>query len=223
MKENKFKKFKLKKFKLKKITLSSKVLIIGSLFNLLFLFSLLLFMKLNPSVNSKELKISKIEDVNQSEIKEEYIYLNDGLDENKENIISVGKNISNITNKSISIEKINMFNEPIYEGVDQETLAEKIGHFPFSSDFEGNVCLAAHNYSVKNSNLFKNLVNLNAGDKITYSFNGKIKKYAVKEIYEISSKNLSVLEDTDKNTLTCITCTKNNDKDRRVVLRAEEI
>lgn len=210
----------MKKIKFKKITLSSKSLLLGSLFNLLFLFSLLMLIHLNPNVNSKELKISNIEDVKLNGTKKDYIYINDTLEEKGENIINFG---SNITNKCITIEKINMFNEPIYEGVDQDTLKEKIGHFPSSSDFDGNVCLAAHNYSVKSSDLFTNLSNLNVGDKITYSFNGNLRNYAVKEIYEISSKNLSVLDDTEKNILTCITCTKDNNKDKRVCLKAEEI
>lgn len=206
---------KLKKSE--KITLNSNVLILGVVINILFLFSLFLFIHLNPNVNSKELKITKIEDAKEKEAIKNYEYVEEIKNTNKKAVIT------STSNKSITIEKINMFDEPIYEGVDQDTLKENIGHFPSSSDFNGNVCLAAHNYGVYSSDLFKNLSNLNVGDKITYNFNGNLRKYAVKEIYEVASNDLSILEKSDSNILTCITCTKNNDKDIRICLRAEEI
>lgn len=207
-----------KSINLKKITLNSKVIILGIIFYLILLLSIFLILKLNPNVKEKDLKISKIEDTKEKNLNYKEAYVN-----NVESVSNSTSNNHNKSNRYITIPSINMYNEEIHEGVDQETLKNNVGHFIFSADFNGNVCLAAHNYSVYTSDLFKNLHTLKTGDKIIYSFNGAQRKYAVKEIFEVASNDFSVLEETNENVITCITCTINNDKNKRLCLRAVEI
>lgn len=110
-----------------------------------------------------------------------------------------GKNVLGV----IKIEKIN-FQGLIYEGTTLETLDKGVGHFENSSYLNGNVCLAAHN----SNKFWAKLHTLENGDKITYvSFLGT-KEYQVNNITQISETDWSMLENTDKNFLTLITCVK---------------
>lgn len=103
----------------------------------------------------------------------------------------------------IKIEKIN-FQGLVYEGTTLDTLDKGVGHFENSSYLNGNVCLAAHN----SNKFWAKLHTLENGDKITYvSFLGT-KEYQVTNITQISETDWSMLENTDKNFLTLITCVK---------------
>lgn len=210
----------IKSINLKKITLSSKVLILSIFFYLVLLIIIFLILNINPNVKEKEVKISKIEDVQEKTKSYKEAYVASHVESDNKPTLDSQKNKSN---KHITIPSIGMFNEEIYEGVDQNTLENNIGHFTFSPDFNGNVCLAAHNYSVHSSDLFKNLNKLKTKDEVIYSFNGTQRKYAVKEIFEIASNDFSVLGETSENVITCITCTQNNDKNKRLCLKAVEI
>lgn len=95
-----------------------------------------------------------------------------------------------------------------------------IGHFENTSKENGNVALAAHNrgYSV---NYFSRLKELEIGDKVIYTFKN------VERTYEISSKNIikdtdvKILEETDENILTLITCVENKPGLRRCLIAKE--
>lgn len=104
----------------------------------------------------------------------------------------------------ITIEKIN-FEGLVYKGTSVETLDKGVGHIESSPYLNGNVCLAAHN----TKELWGNLYKLQNGDKIKYvSFLGT-KEYIVDNIVEISETDWSLLQDTEDNKLTLITCIKN--------------
>ena len=104
----------------------------------------------------------------------------------------------------ITIEKIN-FEGLVYKGTSVETLDKGVGHIESSPYLNGNVCLAAHN----TKELWGNLHTLQNGDKIKYvSFLGT-KEYIVDNIVEISETDWSLLQDTEENKLTLITCIKN--------------
>ena len=65
-----------------------------------------------------------------------------------------------------------------------------IGHFPISSYYNGNVCLAAHNSGFL-INYFKDLNTLEYNDEIKYNYYGNIKVYKVTEKYIVDEeKNL---------------------------------
>lgn len=104
----------------------------------------------------------------------------------------------------ITIEKIN-FEGLVYKGTSVETLDKGVGHMESSPYLNGNVCLAAHN----TKELWGDLHTLQNGDKIKYvSFLGT-KEYIVDNIVEISEIDWSLLQDTEENKLTLITCIKN--------------
>ena len=86
----------------------------------------------------------------------------------------------------------------------------------------GNYCIAGHNYI--NPNMFKNLININIGDKLflTDNINGKY-KYIVYEKYKVKSNDTNPLiqESTNSRILTLITCV--NYSDSRLIIKAHEI
>lgn len=117
----------------------------------------------------------------------------------------------------IKIDKIG-FEGLIYEGTSLSTLDKGVGHFDNSSYLNGNVCLAAHNYS----NYWAKLYTLENGDKITYTSFLGTKEYKVNSITQISATDWSKLEKTNENILTLITCVKNTPSQRLCVQAIEE-
>lgn len=116
----------------------------------------------------------------------------------------------------ISIENIG-FEGLVYEGTSLDTLAKGVGHFENSPYLNGNVCLAAHN----TNKFWSKLHTLKTGDKITYhSFLGT-KDYYVTNITEIDETDWSLLENTDDNFLTLITCVKGK-RNQRLCVQALE-
>ena len=86
----------------------------------------------------------------------------------------------------------------------------------------GNFCIAGHNF--KNKNMFRNLKELEIGDKLTISDNeiGKI-KYEIYAIYKVEPEDVSCLSQDTNGTreVTLITCT--NDSKKRIIVKAREI
>ena len=104
----------------------------------------------------------------------------------------------------IEIPKIGL-NAHIMEGTDQDILLKSVGHFEYTSTWNGNVCLAAHNSGYSN-NHFKNLYLLNYDDEIQYNYYGNIKIYKVKNKIVIKDNEFDVLNDYTNNKITLITC-----------------
>lgn len=121
---------------------------------------------------------------------------------------------------ALKIQKINL-EAKINEGTTKEVMDEYIGHFEETPKELGNVGLAAHNRGYKN-NYFENLKKLQIGDEITYIYKGKEKNYKVSKISIIKDTDWSMLENTEENELTLITCVENESEYRRCV-KAEEI
>ena len=116
----------------------------------------------------------------------------------------------------IEIPKINLSAE-IKDGVESETLNQFVGHFEESGYLNGNVALAAHNrgYPV---NYFKNVKELEPGDEIIYYFEDKIQKYTVNENKIIKDTDVKVVENTEENQITLITCVEDQPEKRRCVI-----
>ena len=123
---------------------------------------------------------------------------------------------------SLTIEKIGIKDYIVKHGVEDEILKANIGNFSNTSIFNGNVCLAAHNYSIKTSNLFRDINKLEISDVITYETLYGKREYKVYKKYEIKSTDFSILENTNENIITLITCIGNN-KDIRLCVKAKEI
>ena len=117
----------------------------------------------------------------------------------------------------IKIDKIG-FEGLIYEGTSLDTLKKGVGHFENSPYLNGNVCLAAHN----TNEYWAKLHTLENGDKITYiSFLGT-KEYQVTNVTKISETDWTLLQNSDENILTLITCVK-GDKPKRLCVQAIEV
>ena len=122
----------------------------------------------------------------------------------------------------ITIESIGIIDKDVVEGTSEYNLKSNITHFECSPMFSQNVCLAAHNYSIQNNLLFSTLKNISFGDVIKYKTIYGTKRYIVKRISVISSKDLSVLkQNTNESLITLITCV-NYDINLRLCVKAYE-
>lgn len=106
---------------------------------------------------------------------------------------------------NLSIPKIGLDKVEIRESVEDSTLQNYIGHFSFSSYFNGNVCLAAHNAGFEH-NYFANLFLLQTGDEIFYNYYNLSAKYIVDEITTISDKDFTFSYTDENDRITLITC-----------------
>lgn len=86
----------------------------------------------------------------------------------------------------------------------------------------GNFCVAGHNF--RNKNMFRNLRELEIGDRLFISDNkiGKI-EYEVYDIYKVDPEDVSCLlqEGDGIREVTLITCT--NDSKKRIIVKAMEV
>ena len=119
---------------------------------------------------------------------------------------------------TILIEKINL-EGLVYEGTSEDTLDKGVCHMENSPYLDGNVCLAAHN----TKDLWENLHMLQNGDKITYTSFLGTKEYIVDNITEISETDWTLLENTEENKITLITCIKDKPFSRLCVQANEKI
>ena len=120
----------------------------------------------------------------------------------------------------IEIPKINLI-APIHEGTSQDVMLEYVGHFEDTEFLYGNVGLAAHNRGFP-INYFARIKDLEIGDKIFYKTNFGEKTYEVISMQIILDTDWSYLGDTDKNTLTLITCVANR-PEKRLCIQATEV
>ena len=138
------------------------------------------------------------------------------VQENLEQIDTISDMFIDVDNSNaigtIKIEKID-YEGFVFEGTGDDVLEKGIGHFESSPILEGNVCLAGHNYT----NIWADLYTLQNGDIIEYtSILGK-KIYEVFEIKEIFETDLSILEETENNMISLITCIENQPQKRLYV------
>ena len=142
-------------------------------------------------------------------------------------------------------------NAPIKDGTSPEVLRDAIGHFSSSSYWNGNVCLDSHNrgtYANYKEMLYKivaiiiivlyfpyneskrgktkgkellKINQLNIGDEIIYQTKMGTRVFKVENIDVINESDVSVLNSTESNYLTLITCVKNQ-PELRLCLKAIE-
>lgn len=135
-----------------------------------------------------------------------------------ENIFDEEKEIKN-TIWQINIPKIEL-SADISNGTDKETLNKYVGHFIETPIEDGNIALAGHNRGY-NVNYFSRLKELREGDEIIYIHNEINRIYEVTKNKIIKDTDIDVLENTEENILTLITCVENEPNYRRCV-QAEE-
>lgn len=120
----------------------------------------------------------------------------------------------------LTIDSIGLDAAPIRNGTSLQNLEKAIGHFSETPFFSGNICLAAHNGGYKYS-FFENLKDIKLNAEISYITKYSEKKYYVSEIKEIAETDLSVLNQTENNQLTMITCITNQREKRLCVIAKE--
>ncbi len=121
----------------------------------------------------------------------------------------------------LEIPKINL-TAPIAEGTSQEVMQEFVGHFENTEVIYGNVGLAAHNRGFP-INYFSRLKELELGDKIIYKTKFGTKEYKVFFSTIIADTDWTYLQqNTDKNTITLITCVENRPNNRLCIQGVEE-
>lgn len=120
----------------------------------------------------------------------------------------------------IQIPSINL-TANIQNGTDKETLNKYVGHFKETQLEYGNIGLAAHNrgYEV---NYFSKLKELKEGDEIIYKYNKTERIYEVVKNKIIKDTDVEILENTEENILTLITCVENEPEYRRCVQAKEK-
>ena len=116
---------------------------------------------------------------------------------------------------TLTIQKIDLVGE-VKEGVTEDILENYIGHIEETPKFNGNVGLAAHNRGNQYP-YFARINELELGDEIIYKTEFGERIYTVNNIQEILDTDWSLLQETQENTLTLITCIANKVNQRLCV------
>ena len=183
-------------------------------YTFIFFISIICFIFLQILINKYHIKLKSNTEIGKEIMRKNFQDLsNKNITTNNENLETVN------TIWQIKIPKINLIAN-IKEGTDKETLNQFVGHFEETQRQNGNIGLAAHNrgYEV---NYFARLRELKKGDEIIYQYNNYNKTYVVIRVLIIKDTNWDVLENTEENILTLITCVENEPEFRRCV-QAEE-
>ena len=147
------------------------------------------------------------------------------------NVVTTDSNYENITYEKeeklendligiLKIEKIGL-KATVKEGSNSKILKDYIGHIEGTSLYDGNICLAAHNRGNKYS-YFARLNELKNGDIVKYSTNFYTREYKINSIKTIFETDLTILENTNENKITMITCIKNK-RNQRLCVQAVQI
>ena len=108
----------------------------------------------------------------------------------------------------------------VVQGTDNAALAKGAGHFPDTSIWNGNVCLAAHNRGT--NSYFGKIHTLDVGDSITLTTKEGARTYSVASVEKVSENDISGTAATSENRITLYTCVK-NEPDYRWCVKGVEI
>ena len=133
----------------------------------------------------------------------------------KKQELKIGDEIGLIVIPSIDLKAT------IVEGTTQEILKYAVGHFENTEIWDGNVALASHNRG-SYAHYFSRINELKNGEEIIYITSMGERRYRVTENVIISETNVEVLENTEDNTITLITCVTGR-KDKRQCIKGKKI
>lgn len=120
---------------------------------------------------------------------------------------------------TLKINSISL-NVKVYDGDSNASMKKGLGHFSYTSAWDGNVGLCGHNGG--SSGYFEDLKDVEKGDKITYKTKYGTRTYKVTSIKKIDEDDFSdLLDDTKDNRLTLITCVRNQSAKRLCVIAKE--
>lgn len=108
----------------------------------------------------------------------------------------------------------------VYEGTDSSTLAKGAGHFPGTSVWDGNCCIAGHNRGVRDD--FGDLHTLEPGDSITWTTKLGTRTYHVVSVEKVLETDTSDTASTTDNRITLFTCVRDQ-QEYRWCVRAVEL
>jgi len=120
----------------------------------------------------------------------------------------------------ITIPTLNNRTASIRSGVALSTLNNYVGHFSYTSQWDGNISLASHNRG--QGSFFADIWTLQYGDIIIYETTMGVRVYEVVSIVQISENDLSNLDHSHENILNLITCVFNQPA-LRWSIRAREV
>ena len=177
----------------------------------LFIMSVLIFIIIQKNIYQFRIELKSNTEIGKEILNEKLMENRDNINENQRVINSVWK---------IQIPSIGLIAD-ISNGTDKETLNKYVGHFIETPIEEGNIALAGHNrgYDV---NYFSRLKELREGDEIIYIHNEINRIYEVTKNKIIKDTDIDVLENTEENILTLITCVENEPNYRRCVQAKEK-
>ena len=107
----------------------------------------------------------------------------------------------------------------VYQGTDSSTLKKGAGHFPDTSIWNGNCCIAGHNRGVRDD--FGDLHTLDPGDAITWTTKLGTRTYEVISVTKVLETDTSGVAATSDNRLTLYTCVRDQ-RDYRWMVQAIE-
>lgn len=107
----------------------------------------------------------------------------------------------------------------VYQGTDSSTLAKGAGHFPSTSIWDGNVCIAGHNRGVRDD--FGDLHTLEYSDTITWTTKLGTRTYEVVSVEKVLETDTSGTASTSDNRITLYTCVRNQRAYRWMVQAVE--
>ncbi len=103
----------------------------------------------------------------------------------------------------------------VYEGESQSNMKKGAAHMEYTSIWDGNVVICAHNRG--DSSFFKNLHKLEKGDIIFYTTKLGEKVYRVESVSKVHETNHEVLLPSTEDCMTLLTCVRNESAYRYAV------
>ena len=97
-------------------------------------------------------------------------------------------------------------NVKVYEGTDSKTLSKGAGHFPDTSIWDGNCCIAGHNRGVRDD--FGDLHTLVPGDTVTWTTRLGTRTYEVVSVEKVLETDTSGTAAATDNRITLFTCVR---------------
>ncbi len=121
----------------------------------------------------------------------------------------------------LTIDKINLQQGFFDKNNEHNNVSENLTFLSpsnYPDEKNGNVILVAHS-GVTRIAYFKNLYQLKVGDIAKVEYNGHLYTYKIDNIYnETKDGNVTIYRDTNKQTLTMITCTKNDNTKQTIYI-----
>lgn len=159
-------------------------------------------------INNKNKELASVQDI-QTDVEFENVTYDKAEDIWDDSVLGI-----------ITIDKIGL-NATVKEGTSSETLLNYIGHIEETATYDGNIGLAGHNRGCENS-YFARINELEDGDIIKYKTKFFDRTYVVDNIQVIYETDWTLLESTEENKLSLITCIASK-RNQRLCVQATEM